>query len=64
MIRSALLQAEEPKLSQPVPTGEVLQPSGHLCGPPLDPLQQLGVLLVLGALELDAVPQVGSMRSE
>ncbi|KAK4816353.1 hypothetical protein QYF61_015667 [Mycteria americana] len=50
--------AEQPPLSQPVLVGEVLQPSGHFRGPPLDPLQQLPVLLVLRAPELDAVLQV------
>ena len=49
----SLLQAEESHLSQPVLIGKVLQLSDHLCGPPLDLLQQLNVLLVLGALELD-----------
>ncbi|KAM6133998.1 lymphatic vessel endothelial hyaluronic acid receptor 1 isoform 2-T2 [Phoenicopterus ruber ruber] len=33
--------AEPPRLSQPVFIGEVLQPSDHLCGPPLDSLQQV-----------------------
>ncbi|KAK4815949.1 hypothetical protein QYF61_010443 [Mycteria americana] len=51
------LPAEQPKLSQPILVGEVLQPSDHFCGPPLDPLQQLHVLLVLRAPELDAVLQ-------
>jgi len=41
----------------------VLQPSDHFCGPPLDPLQQVDVFLVLGAPELDAVIQVGSYQS-
>ncbi|KAK4825745.1 LOW QUALITY PROTEIN: hypothetical protein QYF61_002184 [Mycteria americana] len=59
----SLLQAEQPQLSQPVLVGEVLQPSGHFCGPPLDPLQQLHVLLVLRTPELDAVLQVGSHQS-
>ena len=59
----SLLQAEEPQISQPVLTGEVLQTSDHLCGPPLDLLQQLCVLLVLEALELDAVLQVESHES-
>ncbi|KAK4825361.1 hypothetical protein QYF61_026880 [Mycteria americana] len=59
----SLLQAEQPQLSQPVLVGEVLQPSDHFHGPPLDPLQQLHVLLVLRAPELDAVLQVGSHQS-
>jgi len=47
-----------PKLPQPVPVGEVLQPSGHLRGPSLALPQQLHALLVLGAPELDAVVMV------
>ncbi|KAK4816254.1 hypothetical protein QYF61_013888 [Mycteria americana] len=50
-------QAEQPQLSQPVLVGEMLQPSDHFCGPPLDLLQELHVLLVLRAPELDAVLQ-------
>ncbi|KAK4807099.1 hypothetical protein QYF61_018440 [Mycteria americana] len=38
--------------------GEVLQPSDRFHGPPLDPLQQVHVFLVLGTPELDAVLQV------
>ncbi|KAK4817730.1 hypothetical protein QYF61_026530 [Mycteria americana] len=53
----SLLQAEQSQFSQPVLVGEVLQPSDHFCGPPLDPLQQLHVLLVLRAPELDALLQ-------
>jgi len=37
----SLLQAEQPQLSQPFPLGEVLQPSHHFCGPPLDLPQQV-----------------------
>ncbi|KAK4818444.1 hypothetical protein QYF61_013131 [Mycteria americana] len=44
----SLLQAEQPQLSQPVFIGEVLQPSDRLHGPPLDLLQQVHVLLMLG----------------
>jgi len=57
-----LLHAEEPQVSQPVLVGEVLQPSDRIHGPPLD-LLQLHVVLVLRALELDAVLQVGSHKS-
>jgi len=60
---SSLLQAEQPQFSQPVLIGKVLQPSDHLCGPPLDPLQHIHVLLMLVAPELDAVLQVGSQES-
>mgnify|MGYP001857004296 CR=1 FL=1 len=42
---------------------EVLQPSDHLHGSPLDSLQQVHVLFVLGSPELDAVIQVGSHES-
>jgi len=38
----------------------VLQPSDHFCSPPLDLLQQVHVLLVLRAPELNAVLQVAS----
>jgi len=41
----------------------MLQPSEQLCGPPLGSLQQLRVLLVLGAPELDVGLQVGSHQS-
>ncbi|XP_068253163.1 ubiquitin-conjugating enzyme E2 W isoform X1 [Nyctibius grandis] len=59
----SLLQAEEPQLSQPVFIGEVLQPFDHHRGPPLDSFQQLHVLLMLGAPEMNAVLQVGSHES-
>ena len=39
--------------------GEVLQPPDHVCGPPLDPLIQLYVFLVLEDLDLDAILQMG-----
>ncbi|KAK4818005.1 hypothetical protein QYF61_004118 [Mycteria americana] len=44
--RSCSLGAEQPQLSQPVLIGEVLQPSDHFHGPPLDLLQQLHVLVL------------------
>jgi len=47
----SLLQAEEPQLSQPFFTGEVLQPSDCFHGPSLELLQQVHVFLVLGVLE-------------
>jgi len=59
----SLLQAKQPQLSQPFLITEVLQLSDHLCGPPLDLLQQLRVLLVLGTPELDTGLQVGSHQS-
>ncbi|KAK4821804.1 hypothetical protein QYF61_003833 [Mycteria americana] len=59
-----LLQAEQPQLSQAVFIGEVLQPSDHLCGPPLDLLRQVHVRLLLGAPELNAVLQGGSRKEQ
>ena len=43
------------RIIKPVFVGDVLQPSDQLCGPHADPLQQLPVLLVLGAADLDTV---------
>ena len=51
---------EQAHLPQPVFIGEVLQPSGHLHGPPLDPVQNLHIFPVLGALVLDADGTVSS----
>ncbi|KAK4816284.1 hypothetical protein QYF61_014582 [Mycteria americana] len=62
-LQPPLLQAEQPQLSQPFLIGELFQPSDHLRGPPLDPLQQLHVFLVLRTPELDAVLQVESHQS-
>ena len=59
-LQTSLFQAEQPQFLQSVFTGEVLQPSLQLCGPPLDPLQQLHILPVLGAPDLVTVPQMGS----
>ncbi|KAK4810558.1 hypothetical protein QYF61_004521 [Mycteria americana] len=53
----SLLQAEQPQISQPVFIGEVLQPSDHLRGPPLDSLQQVHVLLMSGVPEVNTVLQ-------
>ena len=58
-----LLQAEQPQLSPPVLIGELIQPSDHFHGPPLDVLQQLHVFLMLRAPELDAGLQVRSHQS-
>ena len=60
--RSLLSRLNSPN-SQPFLTAEVLQPSDHLCGPPLAPLQQVHVCPVLGAPELGAGLQVGSHQS-
>lgn len=43
--------------------GEEIQPSCHLHAPPLDLLQQVHVLIMLGVPELDAVLHVGSHES-
>ncbi|KAK4818403.1 hypothetical protein QYF61_012324 [Mycteria americana] len=56
-LEPSFLQAEQPQLSQPVLIGEVLQPSDHFCGPPLDLLQQVHVFPVLRAPELDTALQ-------
>ncbi|KAK4815434.1 hypothetical protein QYF61_002649, partial [Mycteria americana] len=53
----SLLQAEQPQLSQPFFIGQVFQPSDHFHGPPLDPLEQVHILLVLGTPERDTVLQ-------
>jgi len=58
-----LLQAEQHQLFQPELTAEVLQPSDHFCGLPLDLLQQVHVFPVLRAPELDAGLQVESHQS-
>jgi len=54
-----LLQAEQAQLPQLFFVGEVLQSSDNLCHPTLDTLQQLYIILVLGAPGLGAVMQVG-----
>ena len=50
----SLTEAQQAQLPSPVFTGEVLQPSDHLCGPP----QKLPIFLVFEAPELDAVLQI------
>ena len=40
----SLIQAKQAQFSEPFLVGEVLQPSDHLSGPPLDALQELPVL--------------------
>ena len=56
-------QAKQAQFIQHFFIGEVLQPSGHLSCPPLDPFQKVCILLVLGAPGLDAVLQIGPMNS-
>ena len=60
----SLLQAKQARFPQAFFLAEVLQPSDHLCGPPLDPLYQLHVLLVLATPGLDPVLRVGPHRSQ
>ncbi|KAK4826033.1 hypothetical protein QYF61_003854 [Mycteria americana] len=72
-LQPSLLQAEQRQLSQPVFTGEALQPSDHLHGPPLDSLQQpvlvLGIALTplqdfaLGLVELHEVHMGPPLKS-
>mgnify|MGYP001861334534 CR=1 FL=1 len=59
-----LLQAEQPQLLQPIFIGEVFHPLDHSSRPPLDPLQKLHILLVLGPLDLDAVLQLGPHKGK
>ena len=53
------LQDEQAQFPQYFFTREMLQPSDHLCGPPLDLLQELRVLPMLEAPDQDAVLQMG-----
>lgn len=61
-LKLSLLQAEKPHLSQPVLIKEVLQPFDHLCGLPLQALQKVHVLPLLGPPDLNAIFQVGFKR--
>jgi len=54
-LEPSLLQVKQTLLPQPFLIGDVLQPSDHLSGPPLDLFQELCVFLVLGAPGLEAV---------
>ncbi|KAJ7397896.1 hypothetical protein BTVI_130714 [Pitangus sulphuratus] len=58
-LETALLQAEQPQVSQPVFIREVLQPSDHLPGPSLGPIQKVHICLVLRIPDLDEAFQVG-----
>lgn len=62
-LKLSLLQAEKPHLSQPVLIKEVLQPFDHLCGLPLQALQKVHVLPLLGPPDLNAIFQVGSQEN-
>ena len=62
-LEPSLLQATQAQFPQPFLLGEVLQPSNHLSGLPLDLLQEIYAFLVLGAPGLDAVLQMGPHKS-
>ena len=55
---SYFLKAEQTQVAQPFLIGEMLQALYHLCGPPLDSLQEIPVFFILGSPGLDAVLQV------
>ena len=59
----SLIQAKQAQFSEPFLVGEMLQPSDHLSGPPLEPLQELHILPVVGVPDLDAVLQMGPHKS-
>ena len=59
----SLLFSRLNKLSrEPVIVGEVLQPSDHLCGSPLYPLQKVNIFPVLEDPDLDAILQTGPQK--
>ena len=62
-LEPSVLQAKQAQFPQPFLTGEVLQPSDHLSGAPLDPFQELCIFLVLGTPGLDAVLHMGPHKS-
>ena len=54
---SSFLKAEQTCVAQSFLIGEMSQTLYHLCGPPLDSLQEILVFFVLGSPELDTVLQ-------
>ena len=54
-LEPSLPEDKQTHLHQPFFIGEMLQPSDYLHDPPLDPLEQIYVSLVLGAPGLDIV---------
>jgi len=46
---------KQPQIPKPFFTGEVLQPSDHLCGCPLHPFKQLHNFIVFRASDLGTV---------
>jgi len=63
-MESSLLQAEQLQLSQPFFIGEVFIPLMIFCGPPLDLLKQLYVVLLLLAVGWMQFSRLGFMRVE
>ena len=62
-----LLQTElelKPQLLQPFLIGEVLQPSGYLHDPPLDPLLQIHIFLVLSYAGPECKTPDGASRGQ
>ena len=62
-LQPSILLTKKARLLQAVVRGEVLQHSGHLCGPPLDPLQKPDIIPVLGPPGTDAVLQMDPHKS-
>jgi len=54
----SLFQAKQAQFPQPFLIGELLQPSDHLSGPPLDLFQEFHIFLVLGAPSFNIVLQI------
>ena len=61
-LEPSLLQAKQAQFPQPFLIGEVLLPSDHLSGPPLDPLQQLHTLPLLGACRANKYTDIRNYR--
>jgi len=59
----SLLQSEQPQLSQPVLVEEMFHLLDHVCGPPLDALQQVYGSPVLRTPHLDTLLQVRPHQS-
>ena len=58
-LESPPLQTEQIQIPQPVFVGEVLQPCEHLHSLPLDSFQKPHIFIELGALDKDAILQMG-----
>ena len=62
-LEPSLLQAKQAQFPQPFFIGEVLQPSDHHSGPPLDLVQERHILPALGAPGLEVILQMGPHKS-